>query len=447
MIDTSNLMTEFDRLHREYGDVFCFVVGSNPIIVVNGSEALRDLFIKEADSLSIRPATFILSKIANWKGIVASNGNLWKEQRAFAHKTLKSFGFGKQNFESQIHQEVDIFLRCLGNSKGQPIDFVAPLKVCIANVISSMSMGKTYGLEDNRLMVIMEMIEWLFADASFRGIAAYIPFAKHIPGDPFHVKKRENIIEDILNFLREVVEDHKKSFDEDKVHDYIDAFLKEQKKMEEDPESTFTDEQLIQSVRDFFVAGYESTVQTLRWIFLILIHNPDVQIKMRNEIESRIGNSRKPSWSQKDQLPYCEAVITECLRYKGVGPTTLPHGVEYDVYWNGYRIPQGAVVLANLRSVAYNSDTFPEPNKFDPGRFLDDEGNLKGQNLIMPFGIGRRICLGEALARMELFLFLTAVIQRFELLPEDNYDLPSLEGKLGTIYAPLPFKLRAISKK
>ncbi|KAK3090243.1 hypothetical protein FSP39_010320 [Pinctada imbricata] len=307
-----------------------------------------------------------------------------------------------------------------------------------------MSMGRTYDFEDKRLLSLMEMIDRIFSDPAIRGPASFLTFAKYIPGDPLHFKLRQEIVGKIIAFLGETVEEHKKSLDEDNVRDYIDAFLLAKKKDGKDSESNYSDEQLLQTLRDFFVAGHETTVTALRWAFLLLIHNPGVQNKMRKEIESVTGSSRMPSWGQKSELPYCEAAISECLRNKNIAPTTLPHGVDFDVSWNQYRIPKGATVIGNLHSVSYDPKLFPEPDKFDPERFLDKSGKLNDTHLIIPFGIGRRVCLGEALARMEVFLFLTTVIQRYQLLPEDTNNLPSLEGKLGTTYSPFPYKLRAV---
>ena len=91
-----------------------------------------------------------------------------------------------------------------------------------------------------------------------------------------------------------------------------------------------SDEQLLQIVKDFFEAGSETTVSTLRWAALFLVQNPDVQTKMRAEIEGIVGNGRFPSMADKQRLPYSEAVILESQRLGNIAPFGLLHGVKYD---------------------------------------------------------------------------------------------------------------------
>ena len=93
---------------------------------------------------------------------------------------------------------------------------------------------------------------------------------------------------------------------------------------------SLTDRQLLQTLRDFFVAGSETTATTLRWAALYLIRNRDIQIKMRQEIETVVGSGRFPSMDDKPRLPYCEAVILEAQRLGNIVPNSLPHGVKYD---------------------------------------------------------------------------------------------------------------------
>ena len=83
-------------------------------------------------------------------------------------------------------------------------------------------------------------------------------------------------------------------------------------------------------MRDFFVAGSETTATTLRWAALFLVRNPEVQSKMRQEIERIVGSGRFPSMEDKPKMPYCEAVILETQRLGNIAPLSLPHSVKFD---------------------------------------------------------------------------------------------------------------------
>ncbi|XP_062580761.1 cytochrome P450 2C27-like isoform X2 [Saccostrea cucullata] len=209
----------------------------------------------------------------------------------------------------------------------------------------------------------------------------------------------------------------------------------------------FEDEQLVVTVQDLFAAGSETTVTTLRWAFLFLIHHPDIQTKLLKHIDEIIGEA-VPQIEHREKLPYVEAFVLEVLRMGNIVPLGVPHCPNRDFEYGGYSFPNGVTVLANLGSALQDPNIFNNPQKFQPERFLDEDGKCKGtqKDKMIPFSTGRRVCLGENLARMELFLYLVAILQKFEIQPEDTGDLPSLKGHLGITYMPKPYKVKFIRR-
>ena len=149
-----------------------------------------------------------------------------------------------------------------------------------------------------------------------------------------------------------------------------------------------TDDQLFTTLTDLFIAGSETTATTMRWAVLYLIHNPEVQTRMRQEIDNVIGQSQIPSMIHKTSLPYCEAVILEVLRIGCVAPFSLPHAARYDVQYKDFNIPKGCLIMPNLNSVAMDDQVFENPRMFKPERFLDDDGQVYGQNRTLSFSLG-----------------------------------------------------------
>ncbi|KAK3082816.1 hypothetical protein FSP39_006231 [Pinctada imbricata] len=439
-----DLINEFKRLRAKYGDIFSFKVFGQPVIVANGYESIRQLLITEADSISDRPGK-LAEDNPHQLGIAASSGPLWKEHRSFGLKTLRQFGFGKQSVEIQIQEEVIDFLNDINDTNEKPFNIHDFLAASISNIICSMAFGKRFEHSDRRLLKLLDFINDNLSDSN-RIADIFVPFLDWLPGDPLNRKSRLARITEVKAFLKEIIEEHRNTLDENHKRDYIDTFLIQQNNDRETENSTFTDEQLLHTLVEFFIAGSETTTTTLRWATLYLIHNPDVQAGMRKEIDDVIGSSRMPNLTDKPLLPYCEAVISEVQRIRTVVPFSVPHYVKNDVHCQDYVIPKGAIVFPNLYSVAMDTENFPNPDKFDPTRFLENGEKKSEKAKIAPFSIGRRACLGESLAKSELFLFLTSLIQRFELLPEDMKVLPSTEGILGATYSPKPFKIRAISR-
>lgn len=203
------------------------------------------------------------------------------------------------------------------------------------------------------------------------------------------------------------------------------------------------DRQLVQVLADMFSAGEETVKTCLLWSLVYLLHNPDVMRKVQDELDAVVGRSRMPSLEDQPHLPYTEATICEILRRSSVVPLGTSHATSKDTVLGGYNIPKGATIIPLLYSCHMDPTLWDEPEKFDPTRFLDEEGRVIKPEQFIPFGIGRRMCLGHVLARSEMFLFFTSILQNFTLgYPEDE-PLPSMKGNLGTTYTPNPFKVRS----
>uniref|UniRef100_A0A673NRF5 Cytochrome P450 family 17 subfamily A member 1 n=1 Tax=Sinocyclocheilus rhinocerous TaxID=307959 RepID=A0A673NRF5_9TELE len=155
-----------------------------------------------------------------------------------------------------------------------------------------------------------------------------------------------------------------------------------------------------------------------------LVHNPPVnKRKIQQELDNKIGKDRHPQLSNRGNLPYLEATIREVLRIRPVSPLLIPHVVLKDTSVGEYTVQKGT------------RKEWKNPELFDPGRFLNEEGDglCCPSASYLPFGAGVRVCLGEALAKMKLFLFLSWILQRFTLEMPAGQPLPDLQGKFGVV--------------
>nr|XP_042126056.1 cytochrome P450 2C26-like [Peromyscus maniculatus bairdii] len=155
-------------------------------------------------------------------------------------------------------------------------------------------------------------------------------------------------------------------------------------------QSEFTLENLTNTVNDLFGAGTETTSTTLRYALLLLLKHPHVTAKVQEEIDRVVGRNRSPCMQDRSHMPYTDAMIHEVQRFIDLIPTNLPHMVTCDIKFRNYLIPKGTTIITSLSSVLHDSKEFPNPEVFDPGHFLDKNGNFKKSDYFMPFSTGNR---------------------------------------------------------
>ncbi|XP_033744191.1 cytochrome P450 2C37-like [Pecten maximus] len=434
----------FDQLRQKYGDVFSLQIGSRRMVVINGYEALKEAFVKQADVFSERPtADYVSIRSSNGKGIVRSSGEFWKNTRAFSMRALREFGFGKRSLETKILEEISVFLEVIGKSNGDAFSLGTIAQISVSNIICSICFGERYTHDDQNFKKLMTMIDIHVKLLSKARIATFFPVVRYIPGDVTGVEAMGANYENIKRFLQEQIDKHRATFQIDNVRDLIDAFILEE--MTRGKTDYLEDENLAVVLNNLFVAGTETTSTTIKWAILFLISNPHIQTKLRNEINDVIGLSRAPSMTDKPEMTYMDAFMHETFRMGNLVPFSLPHGVKQDVNFKGYTIRREDIVVPNLDSALFDESMFEDPRTFNPDRFIGEDGKLNGkEHTVLAFSLGRRVCFGESLGRMEVFLFLTSLLQRFKLLPEDDKSLPSLEPIAGVVNHPQEFRFKAI---
>ena len=124
-------------------------------------------------------------------------------------------------------------------------------------------------------------------------------------------------------------------------------------------------------------------------------------------------------------MNYMNAVLEESFRVVSFLFIAVPHSATKDIEIGEYTIPKGATIMSSLSHVMYDPEHFPNPRIFNPDRFIDDNGIFKHDERVIPFGIGKRLCLGQSLAEKEFFLFMVGFLQKYDISPSPMKKLPS----------------------
>ncbi|XP_056269905.1 cytochrome P450 2J2-like [Pseudoliparis swirei] len=442
-LDYTRTHESMTQLAERYGDVYSLRMGQRWFVVLNRFEVLKEALVDQGDSLADRPDLPLLQDISHGLGVIFSNGNLWKQQRRFALSTLKHFGFGKKSLEPIILEEFSYCAKEFKSHKGKAFDPHLILNNAVSNIICSLVFGHRFEYGDEKFR---ELISWfakgLELEASIWAqlYNAFPLLMRRLPGPHQTI---HHIWDNVKDFITVEVKKHKQNWDPSDNRDYIDCYLSEMSKGHAD--KSFDEENLVVCVWDLFLAGSETTSTTLRWAFLYMVKHPEIQAKVQKEIDEVIGTSRQPSMEDRANLPYTDAVIHEIQRMANIIPLSLPHATNREIRLGGYTIPKGVTVIPNLNSVLFDKNEWETPNTFNPGHFLNQEGKFVKRAAFIPFSAGKRVCLGENLARMELFLFFTSLMQHFTFSMPAGVK-PVMDFRFGVTLAPLPYEVCLTSR-
>ncbi|XP_004380037.1 cytochrome P450 2D17-like isoform X3 [Trichechus manatus latirostris] len=398
-VDFQNAPYSFGQLRRRFGDVFSLQLAWRPVVVVNGPAAVREALVLRGEDTADRPPVPIYEHL----------------------------GFGPR-------------------AQGHPFSPKALLKKAVTNVIAFLTYGRRFEYDDPTILKLLQQMESsLKEDSGFiREILNVLPVLLRIPG---LTRKVFSAQKNFMALLDKLATEHRETRDlAQPPRGVADAFLDEVEKAKGNPESSFTNENMRMVVADLFSAGMVTTSTTLDWALLLMLLHPDVQRRVQQEIDEVIGQVRPPEMEDQARMPFTTAVVHEVQRFGDVVPLNLPHMTSRDTEVHGFHIPKGTTLILNLSSVLKDEAVWEKPFRFHPEHFLDAQGRFVKPEAFMPFSAGRRSCLGEPLARMELFLFFTCLLQRFSFSVPPGQPRPSDHGVYAFLVTPFPYQLCAVPR-
>uniref|UniRef100_A0A8D2DM92 Unspecific monooxygenase n=1 Tax=Sciurus vulgaris TaxID=55149 RepID=A0A8D2DM92_SCIVU len=407
----NEIWTLCPQLREKYGDIFTVHLGPRPVIIL------------------LPNITFV----PHQPGVSFASGKSWKVLQRFCLTTMKDFGMGKRSIEERIKEEAQNLVEELRKSQGTYLDPTLLFHSVTANIICSIIFGERFNYQDPKFLRLLSLLNQTFTILSsfysqvFELLSGIL---KHFPGPHTHLCR---IIQELKDFITENIERHQETLDPSAPRDFIDSFLL---RMDKARPSEFHHKNLVHTVLSLFFAGTETSSTTLRYALLLLLKHPEVLEEVQAEIDRVIGSKRLPALEDRAKMPYTDAVIHEIQRYSDLTPIGIPHSVIQDTNFRGYHLPQSHLTNGHMDLLNLIPSQNTTPDTFYPGHFLDAKGNFRKREAFIPFSMGKRICLGESLARSELFLFLTSMLQSFSLgcpkAPED-IDLTPLVNGLGKL--------------
>jgi len=450
-VDLGNMPYSLYKLQNRYGDVFSLQMAWKPMVVINGLKAMKEMLLTCGEDTADRPPVPIFEYLGVKPGsqgvVLAPYGPEWREQRRFSVSTLRNFGLGKKSLEDWVTKEARHLCDAFTAQAGQPINPNTMLNNAVCNVIASLIFARRFEYEDPYLIRMQKVLEDSLTEISglIPEVLNMFPILLRIPGLPGKVFQGQK---SLLAIVENLLTENRNTWDPDQPpRNLTDAFLAEIEKVKGNAESSFNDENLRMVVLDLFTAGMVTTSTTLSWALLLMILHPDVQRRVQQEIDAVIGQVRHPEMADQARMPYTNAVIHEVQRFGDIAPLNLPRITSRDIEVQDFLIPKGSILIPNMSSVLKDETVWEKPLRFHPEHFLDAQGHFVKPEAFMPFSAGRRSCLGEPLARMELFLFFTCLLQHFSFSVPNGQPRPRNLGVFPFPVAPYPYQLCAVMRE
>ncbi|KAM6987522.1 LOW QUALITY PROTEIN: cytochrome P450 2Y3 [Tautogolabrus adspersus] len=434
----------FLKLSKTYGPVMTVYLGWQRTIVLVGYDAVKGALVDQADDFTGRGPLPFLMKATKGYGLGISNGERWRQLRRFTLTTLRDFGMGRKGMEEWTQEESTHLRARIDTFKAKPFDPTFLLSCTVSNVICALVFGERFDYDDKQFLHLLNIIaEVLRFNSSTKGqMYNVFPWLmEHLPG---HQHKVFAQVEELRGFIKTKIQEHKDTLDSSSPRDFIDCFLIRMNQEKDISTSEFQFENLVGTVLNLFLAGTETTSSTIRYALSVLIKYPNIQEKMQQEIDTVIGQNRCPNMEDRKSLPFTDAVIHEVQRFLDIVPLSLPHYALQDISFRGYTIPKGTIIIPLLHSVLKEEKQWETPWSFNPKHFLDQNGNFHKNLAFMPFAAGKRACVGESLARMELFIFMVSLLQRFKFSYTEGPDSINLVPEFSG-FANLPRSYQIIA--
>nr|XP_008173283.1 cytochrome P450 2F3-like [Chrysemys picta bellii] len=443
-VEVKELIKSLRKLSETYGPIYTFHLGSRPCVVLSGYKVLKEALIDKAEEFSGRGDFPAVQMWSHGNGIVYGTGERWRQLRRFAITTFKNFGMGKRSMEERIKEEAQYLVSEFRKTEGKPFDPTFFLSCAGSNIICTLVFGERFEYTDEKFLTLLNLINsnWKLMSSTWGQLLFTFPkIMRHVPGP--HRQIYKNYLK-LAAFVGEQLKMHKELLDPNNPRDFIDCFLIKIQQEKHNPNTHFNDETMSKTTVNLFFAGTETVSSTLRYGLRILLRHPEIEEKLHEEIDRVIGPHRSPCMEDRSRMPYTDAVIHEIQRFADIVPMGVPHTVTRDIQFRGYTLPKDLNIIPLLCTAQADPTQFKNPTCFDPSHFLDENGRFRRNDAFMAFSAGKRVCLGESLALMELFIFLTAILQNFTLrtlVAPAEIDITPESSGLGSIPRPYQFCL------
>ncbi|KAF8010499.1 hypothetical protein BT93_J1202 [Corymbia citriodora subsp. variegata] len=421
-------------LARRFGDILLLRMGQRNLVVVSSPDLAKDVLHTQGVEFGSRTRNVVFD-IFTGKGqdmVFTVYGEHWRKMRRimtvpfFTNKVVQQY---RQGWEAEAAAVVEDVKKNPAAAR-EGIVLRRRLQMMMYNNMYRIMFDRRFNSEDDPLFVKLKALNGersRLAQSFDYNYGDFIPILR-----PFlrgYLKICKEVKEHRLKLFKDYFVDERKKLaslkrmDNEGLKCAMDHILEAQQKGE------INEDNVLYIVENINVAAIETTLWSIEWGIAELVNHPEIQRKLRQELDTVLGPDVPVTEPELHKLPYLQAVIKETLRLRMAIPLLVPHMNLHDAKLGGYDIPAESKILVNAWWLANNPSHWKRPEEFRPERFLEEEAKVEANGndfRYLPFGVGRRSCPGIILALPILGVTIGRLVQNFELLP------PPGQSKLDT---------------
>jgi cytochrome P450 len=385
------------RWARDYGDLVSARFGPRQVLFANHPDVVEEVLVNQNRKF-IKHYRLRQTARTLGQGLLTSEGEFWRGQRKLAQP-----GFHRERIANYASLMVDSTMRMLRSwSDGQVRDVQADMMRLTLEIVAKTLFDAEIGGETGDASAAMETLTHAFVARTGN---LFTP--PHWVPTPLNLRI-ERAIRRLERILMTIISERRAS-GEDR-GDLLSMLLHAQ---DEESGRKMSDQQLRDELMTLFLAGHETTANTLAWTWVLLSGHPDAEARLHTELDLVLGD-RLPMVADLPMLRYTESVVNETLRFY---PTVWVIGREpiEPVELGGYLIPTGTTVFMPQWVIHRDGRWFDDPEAFRPERWADGLMQRIHRYAYFPFGGGPRICIGNNFALMEATLILATIARRYRL--------------------------------
>ncbi|KAH6810869.1 cinnamate-4-hydroxylase [Perilla frutescens var. frutescens] len=415
---------------KKFGNIFLLRMGQRNLVVVSSPELAKDVLHTQGVEFGSRTRNVVFD-IFTGKGqdmVFTVYGEHWRKMRRimtvpfFTNKVVQQY---RRGWEAEAAAVVDD-VKKNPDSATTGIVLRRRLQLMMYNNMYRIMFDTRFESEDDPMFVKLRALNGersRLAQSFDYNYGDFIPILRPL------LKGYLNICKEVKDRRLKLFKDHfvdmrkklasTKPMDNDGLKCAIDHILDAQQKGE------INEDNVLYIVENINVAAIETTLWSIEWGIAELVNNPEVQRKVREEMERVLGAGVQVTEPDMVKLPYLQAVIKETLRLRMAIPLLVPHMNLQDAKLGGFDIPAESKILVNAWWLANNPAQWNKPEEFRPERFLEEESKVEANGndfRYLPFGVGRRSCPGIILALPILGITLGRLVQNFHLLPPPGHS-------------------------